>query len=230
MISSQDLQILSSTHLFSGFSEEALRALCAALRPSVAELPRGRVLWRMGEQVTQAGIVLSGRVEAWHYSASGHADLAAVHEAGGVFGDVLMSAQTVGSPVELRTAADSRIFFLSLASQLAFCAAGGGEDCAHLLENLLREVSEKYWRLQRRIQRLSIPDGRRRLADFLCAQGAADFTLPISREQMARQLGMDRSALSRLLGRLRDEGLLRWDRSHFVLLDPAALRSLADDA
>lgn len=230
MISSQDLQILSSTHLFRGFSEEALRALCAALRPSVAELPRGRVLWRMGEQVTQAGIVLSGRVEAWHYSASGHADLAAVHEAGGVFGDVLMSAQTVGSPVELRTAADSRIFFLSLASLLALCAAGGGEDCAHLLENLLREVSEKYWRLQRRIQRLSIPDGRRRLADFLCAQGAADFTLPISREQMARQLGMDRSALSRLLGRLRDEGLLRWDRSHFVLLDPAALRSLADDA
>ena len=230
MISSQDLQILSSTHLFSGFSEEALRALCAALRPSVAELPRGRVLWRMGEQVTQAGIVLSGRVEAWHYSASGHADLAAVHEAGGVFGDVLMSAQTVGSPVELRTAADSRIFFLSLASLLALCAAGGGEDCAHLLENLLREVSEKYWRLQRRIQRLSIPDGRRRLADFLCAHGAADLTLPISREQMARQLGMDRSALSRLLGRLRDEGLLRWDRSHFVLLDPAALRSLADDA
>lgn len=230
MISSQDLQILSSTHLFSGFSEEALRALCAALRPSVAELPRGRVLWRMGERVTQAGVVLSGRVEAWHYSASGHADLAAVHEAGGVFGDVLMSAQTVGSPVELRTAADSRIFFLSLASLLALCAAGGGEDCAHLLENLLREVSEKYWRLQRRIQRLSIPDGRHRLADFLCAQGAADFTLPISREQMARQLGMDRSALSRLLGRLRDEGLLRWDRSHFVLLDPAALRSLADDA
>ena len=230
MISSQDLQILSSTHLFSGFSEEALRALCAALRPSVAELPRGRVLWRMGERVTQAGVVLSGRVEAWHYSASGHADLAAVHEAGGVFGDVLMSAQTVGSPVELRTAADSRIFFLSLASLLALCAAGGGEDCAHLLENLLREVSEKYWRLQRRIQRLSIPDGRRRLADFLCAQGAADFTLPISRDQMARQLGMDRSALSRLLGRLRDEGLLRWDRSHFVLLDPAALRSLADDA
>lgn len=97
MISSHDLQILSSTSLFAGFSEDALRALCAALRPSVAELPRGRVLWRMGEQVTQAGIVLSGRVEAWHYTAAGQADLAAVHGAGGVFGDVLMSAQTVGS-------------------------------------------------------------------------------------------------------------------------------------
>lgn len=73
MISPHDLQILSSTSLFAGFSEGALRALCAALRPSVAELPRGRVLWRMGEQVTQAGIVLSGRVEAWHYTAAGQA-------------------------------------------------------------------------------------------------------------------------------------------------------------
>ena len=82
MISPHDLQILSSTSLFAGFSEDALRALCAALRPSVAELPRGRVLWRMGEQVTQAGIVLSGRVEAWHYTAAGQADLAAVHGAG----------------------------------------------------------------------------------------------------------------------------------------------------
>ena len=129
MISPHDLQILSATSLFAGFSEEALRALCAALRPSVAELPRGRVLWRMGEQVTQAGIVLSGRVEAWHYTAAGQADLAAVHGAGGVFGDVLMSAQTVGSPVELRTAADSRVFFLSLASLLALCAAGTVRGC-----------------------------------------------------------------------------------------------------
>lgn len=229
MISSHDLQILSSTSLFAGFSEDALRALCAALRPSVAELPRGRVLWRMGEQVTQAGIVLSGRVEAWHYTAAGQADLAAVHGAGGVFGDVLMSAQTVGSPVELRTAADSRVFFLSLASLLALCAAGGGEDCARLLENLLREVSEKYWRLQRHVQCLSIPDGRRRLAFYLCAQGAEDFLLPISREQMARQLGMNRAALSRLLGQLRDEGLLCWERAHFVILRPEELRAIAED-
>ena len=62
MISSHDLQILSSTSLFAGFSEDALRALCAALRPSVAELPRGRVLWRMGEQVS-GGVWECGKPE-----------------------------------------------------------------------------------------------------------------------------------------------------------------------
>ena len=225
-----DLQILASTQLFSGFSPEALDRLLSALGASVTELPRSAVLWRMGDRVDRAGIVLTGRIEAWHYTAAGQADLAAVHTAGGLFGEVLMSAQTVGSPVELRTAAESRIFFLSLTRLLSRCAVGGDAACARLLENLLREVSGKYWQLQRRIRCLSIPDGRRRLACFLCLQGAADFTLPLTREQMARQLGMNRCALSRLLGQLRDEGLLRWNRSHFVILQPAALQALADDA
>ena len=41
MISPHDLQILSSTSLFAGFSEEALRVLCAALRPSGAGASSG---------------------------------------------------------------------------------------------------------------------------------------------------------------------------------------------
>ena len=215
MISPHDLQILSSTSLFAGFSEEALRALCAALRPSVAELPRGRVLWRMGEQVTQAGIVLSGRVEAWHYTAAGQADLAAVHGAGGVFGDVLMSAQTVGSPVELRTAQPSKILFLSLDALLRCCAAGGGDGCTRLLSNLLEEISEKYWSMQAHVRLLSIPDGRSRLEAYLAQQAAGTGQIVctgVTREQMAQYLGMNRSALSRLLGAMQREGRLELHR------------------
>ena len=222
MISSHDLQILSSTSLFAGFSEDALRALCAALRPSVAELPRGRVLWRMGEQVTQAGIVLSGRVEAWHYTAAGQADLAAVHGAGGVFGDVLMSAQTVGSPVELRTARPSKILFLSLDALLRCCAEDGGSDCTRLLSNLLEEISEKYWALQRHIRLLSIPDGRTRLEAYLRQEAGKTGEIVcagMTREQMARYLGMNRSALSRLLGTMQREGRLELRRGSLRLLN-----------
>ena len=85
-----DLQILASTQLFSGFSPEALGLLLSTLGSSVTELPCGAVLWRMGDRVDRAGIVLSGRIEAWHYTAAGHADLVAIHTAGGRFGDVPM--------------------------------------------------------------------------------------------------------------------------------------------
>ena len=154
----------------------------------------------MGERVDHAGIVLSGRVDAWRYTPDGQESLSAVHEAGGLFGDVLMSARTVGSPVELRTAKPTKILFFSLDALLRCCAEEGGADCIRLLSNLLEEISEKYWALQGHIRLLSIPDGRTRLEAYL--------------RQEARYLGMNRSALSRLLGSMQREGRIELRRGN----------------
>ena len=182
---------------------------------------KNSVIWGMGEKVENAGIVLSGRVEAWQYTQDGQENLAVVHEAGGLFGDVLMSARTVGSPVELRAAKDSRILFFSLDALLCRCAEGGGWDCAKLLSNLLEEISEKYWAMQSHIRLLAIPDGRRRLETYL--QREAESTggmvcANMTRERMAQYLGMNRSALSRLLGTMQQAGSIELRRGGIRLL------------
>ena len=41
------------------------------------------------------------------------------------------------------------------------------------------------------------------------------FKLPLSREDMAAYLGTDRSALSRELGKMRDEGIIECERNSF---------------
>ena len=174
-----------------------------------------------GEKVENAGIVLSGRVGAWQYTQDGQESLAVVHEAGGLFGDVLMSARTVGSPVELRAAKDSRILFFSLDALLCRCAEGGGWDCAKLLSNLLEEISEKSWAMQSQIRLLAIPDGRRRLETYL--QREAESTggmvcANMTRERMAQYLGMNRSALSRLLGTMQQAGSIELRRGGIRLL------------
>ena len=87
--------------------------------------------------------VPTSSMEAWRYTPDGQENLSAEHEAGGLFGDVLMSARTVGSPVELRTAKPSKILFLSLDALLRCCAEDGGSDCTRLLSNLLEEISAK---------------------------------------------------------------------------------------
>ena len=107
MISPAERACLLKNRLFAGFSAAELDELLEKLSARAVSLPKNSVLWGMGERVTSAGLVLSGRVEAWRYTESGQASLSAVHEAGGLFGDVLMSARTVGSPVELRTAQPS---------------------------------------------------------------------------------------------------------------------------
>ena len=114
MLTDEEKRILLQNRLFAELPAERLDGLLQKLSSRTACFGKNSVIWGMGERIDHAGIVLSGRVEAWRYTQDGQESLSAVHEAGGLFGDVLMSARTVGSPVELRTARQSKILFLSL--------------------------------------------------------------------------------------------------------------------
>ena len=65
------------------------------------------------------------------------------------------------------------------------------------------------------------PRVRRRLLTYLSGQavqaGGMEFDLPFNRQQLADYLTLDRSALSKELCRMRDEGLLTFRKIHFVL-------------
>ena len=51
-----------------------------------------------------------------------------------------------------------------------------------------------------------------------------EFDIPFSRQQLADYLGVERSGLSVELGKMRDEGLLDFHKSHFLLKTPEADR------
>ena len=71
--------------------------------------------------------------------------------------------------------------------------------------------------LQRHIRLLSIPDGRTRLEAFLRQEARKTGEIVcagMTREQMARYLGMNRSALSRLLGSMQREGRIELRRGN----------------
>ena len=81
--------------------------------------------------------------------------------------------------------------------------------------------AEKNLNLSRRIFHTSAKTIRGRLCSYLtfeaARQGGNDFTIPFDRQQLADYLGVDRSALSTELGKLKAEGLLDFDRSHFKM-------------
>ena len=45
-----------------------------------------------------------------------------------------------------------------------------------------------------------------------------EFDIPFDRQQLADYLNLDRSAMSKELGRMRDEGLIQTNKNHFILL------------
>ena len=84
--------------------------------------------------------------------------------------------------------------------------------------NLLAETGEKFWQQRRRIAYLVEPRLRQRVLRYLRDEAPAAgewFTLPLDRQGMARFLGADRSALSRVLSHLRNEGLMEYRKREF---------------
>ena len=214
------IPILQTTSLFHGMTEEEIRHLIRCLATPVRRYGKGAFIWHAGETITHAGIVLSGTVDAVQYHDDGTVQLVARQTAGGVFGDLLM-ASGQPSPVSLLTTDGAEVLFLPLDDILTDC----GNRCPfhiQLRHNLLQEAADKYWQLHRRLQYMSEPSLRGRILLYLRDQRQANrsdyFTIPYSREDLAQFLGVNRSALSRELGRLQKEGIIDYHRNSFRIL------------
>ena len=64
MLTRTEQSILMQNRLFAGLSEAELSGLLEKMSAHTSVFAKNSVLWGMGEKVENAGIVLSGRVEA----------------------------------------------------------------------------------------------------------------------------------------------------------------------
>ena len=224
------LPLLEHVPIFSGLSRDEIAALCRAFSCHSAYYEKGSVIWHRDERVSSAGIVLRGCVQAERNGSDGTLRIVARHSAGALFGDVLMSSQLQRSPVDIVTAEDSEVLFLPLVRIMEDLNVECREALVRFRLNLLAEISNKYWALYRRLNYLSAGNMRARIAQYLLqirAERKSDsFVLPLTRETLAAELGVNRSALCRELGRMQREGLLAVRRTSFTILDAAALEQL----
>jgi CRP-like cAMP-binding protein len=91
-----------------------------------------------------------------------------------------------------------------------------------LLKNILEMISNANMRQLYKIDILSKKSLRDRIVLYLSLQAKRkktnDFLIPFNREEFAAYLCVDRSALSRELGRMQDEGLIQFEKNRFIIL------------
>jgi CRP-like cAMP-binding protein len=83
-------------------------------------------------------------------------------------------------------------------------------------------LAQKNLNLTTKIRYMSRKTTREKLISYLSAQAlranSSEFEIPLDRQQLADFLGVERSAMSATLGRLRDEGALTFHKNRFHLL------------
>ena len=203
-------ETMRRTSLLRGMTDAELDTLMACFAPRVRRYAKGELLLMAGYETHEVGLVLEGAITASKPLADGSTVIMARMGPGGVFADVLAGGRS-RSPVNVSAAEACLALYLPCEALLRPCAA---LHSAHLklLQNWLETISDKYFALDRRLELICCKSLRGRICMWLLEQrercGADTFSTAMTRTELAAFLNCDRSALSRELSRMQEEGLI----------------------
>ena len=90
-----------------------------------------------------------------------------------------------------------------------------------LVGNLISELARKNLNFNSKLGHMGKRTTREKLLSYLSAQamksGKNEFDISFDRQQLADYLCVDRSAMSAQLCALRDDGILKFKKNHFIL-------------
>lgn len=92
-----------------------------------------------------------------------------------------------------------------------------------MLVNLIKSQKGLFNAISERMYCLTQRSIRDKILRFLSychnSNGSTEFDIPMTREELASYLAVDRAALSRSLGELKKEGIIDFHKNHFIVLD-----------
>ena len=217
----EERELILASPLFAGLTAAEAAAALPCLGARRVRFARGEYLLRAGGRTAELGLVLSGALLVIQEDFWGGRNILAKLGPGQLFAESFACAPDRPLNVSVTAETPGEALFLDAGHILRPCA----RQCpfhALLIRNLAGVLAEKNLRLNEKLTHTGRRTTRAKLLSYLSAEaekrGRADFEIPFSRQELADYLAVDRSAMSAELSRLRDEGVLRFDRSRFELL------------
>lgn len=206
----QNLSVLTRCPMFEGIAADELPALLLCLKAREKEYQRGETVIEPGSSITELGLVLSGSVQVWQTDYWGHQTLIHRLERTDVFAESFAIARQ-RIPLGVTAAEPSRILFLSADTLIRPC--GSGCSSHNILNaNCARMLAQKNISLTDNIRHLSKRSIHNKLISYLsdlaARQGSDRVVPPLSRQELADFLCVDRSAMTRSLYQMQDDGIL----------------------
>ena len=138
-------------------------------------------------------------------------------KANSIFGDVLSGAIGFASPVTVQAVGPCRVLFIDY-NQLLY---SHHPLAHHVLQNMIQSISRKYFAQNKRMDILMLKSVRSKVLSYLEWQrqtkGTNTFAIDLDRRLLADFLGVERSALSRELSRMKADGLIDYHKNNFTL-------------
>ena len=220
-----DLAELRQAYLFAEANDEQLARLSRSMQ--AIHLGHGEPLFRHGESADRFFYVRSGQLKLFRLSPDGHEKIIEIIRPGQTFAEAVMFIGTAGRyPVSCEAISDCELYAFGQKAFLETLAA------SHEISfGMLAALSRRLHMLVNQIDSLTLQNATYRLVMYLLElaprdSDAPDLELTTPKSAIASRLAIQPETFSRILGRLRDQGLVVVNGPHIILRNLKGLREL----
>lgn len=215
------IPILKMTKLFSQVSEEEIGSMLSCLDAKMKNYKKGEYVFNQGDQLNHITVLVEGALLIQKDDYWGNRTIVNRIDVGDMFGEAYIAPQSGEILNDVVATEDSTVIFFDVRRIMTTCSSACHFH-SMVVQNLFFAISEKNRKLIQKIDHISKRSTREKLISYLSeeakSQNSPIFTIPFNRQQLADFLSVDRSAMSNELCKMRDEGLLEFDKNKFKLM------------
>ena len=219
------MTIMGQSTLFRGLPEDELRQLerIGELR----ECDKGDMLFHEGKEGVGFYVVAGGQVKVFKMSFDGREQILHILGPGDPVGEVPVFAGTT-YPANAQALTKASLFFFPRKKLIELY-----RESPSLAMNMLAVLSRRLREFTVLIENLSLKEIPQRLATYLVHQQSlkpvsARVKLNVTKGVLSNILGTSQETLSRVLGKMSQEGLIEVQGKEISILDMERLKSLAE--
>ncbi len=215
------IPILKRTQLFSGVGEEEIGAMLNCLQAKLCTYKKGKYVLRQGEHLDKILVLVGGKLHIQRDDYWGNRSIINMVSIGEMFGEAYVAPESGTLMNDVLAVEDSAVIFFDVKRIITVCSAACRFH-SMVVQNLFFAISEKNRKLVQKLTFMTKRTTREKLIAYLSEeakrQNSSEFSIPFNRQQLADFLSVDRSAMSNELCKMRDEGLIEFEKSCFKLL------------
>ena len=207
--------------LFDGIKAEDLKAMLGCIGYHIGTFSKGEIVAFEGDNLKHIGIVLSGSVDMVKEDLWGNKTMLVRMRKDELFGETFACGEDNLSVVTFMVSEDAQILFMPFSRVMHSCTMAC-EFHHRLIENMVKIIANKNRDLMQKVDVVSKRTIREKLLAYLSIQAQRQnsryFEIPMGRVELAEYLCIDRSALTRELVKMKEDGLIDYDKNCFRIL------------
>lgn len=214
------IPVLKSTQMFSGVGEEEIESMLSCLGARLCLFEKGDYIIRQGEHLNDIMVLVDGNLHIQKDDYWGNRSILGQITVGEMFGEAYVAPESGTVINDVIAVEKSKVIYFDVKRILTTCPSA----CRFhqvVVQNMFFAISEKNRKLVQKLSHMSKRSTREKLISYLSEEAkkknSSYFTIPFNRQQLADFLSVDRSAMSNELCKMRDDGLIEFEKNNFKL-------------